>query len=164
VKKFWSRVEAAFKKLFGSTTWEKTASATISFVAPLLETIVGLAAGGPAATIVANIVATVQSDLATVSAVVTGATQTPPANEIQACLNALGSIKANFAALLAAAEVKNSAEATKITAVANTIIGEIDAILENLPASWSSASSATAAAATSTVSAGSASTVAKASS
>jgi hypothetical protein len=135
MKKFFERVEAAFKKLFGSTTWEKTASATITYVAPLLETIVQLTAGSAAETVTAGVVATVQSDLATLSAVVDGATATPPANELAAATEALTSIQTNFGSLLAAAEVKNSGKVTEITAVANTIIGEVEAILGNIPKS-----------------------------
>jgi hypothetical protein len=133
VKKFWNKVESAFKKLFGSTNWEKTASAVITYVAPLLELLVGLAAGGPAETLVAGIVNTVQADLATVAAVVNGATATPPANELAAVTNALNSVKANLPALLTAVEVKNSAKSTEIASTANTIIGEVEAILANMP-------------------------------
>lgn len=131
--KFFHRVGAAFKKLFGSTTWEKTTSATITYVAPLLETLVALTAGGPAETLVAGIVAKVQKSLATVSAVVEDATATPPANELAAVEQALGSIQTNLPTLLEAAEIKNSTHATEITATTNTIIGEVDAILQNIP-------------------------------
>ena len=142
MKKFWERVEAAFKKLFGSTTWEKTASAVLSYVAPLLETLVGLTAGGPAETLVAGVVSTVQKDLATIEAVVGDATATPPANELAAATEALTSIKTNLGSILTAAEVTNSAEASKITAVVNTIIGEIEAMLANVPSSAAPATSA----------------------
>jgi hypothetical protein len=135
MKKFFERVKAALVKLFGSTTWEKTTSATIAYIAPLLETIVGLAAGGPAETIVTAIVAKIQSALATVTAVVDGATTTPPANEIAAVTEALNSIKTNLAALLADADVKNSGLLTKVTAVVDTIIGEVEAILAEIPSS-----------------------------
>jgi hypothetical protein len=132
MKKFWDKVETAFKKLFGSTTWEKTASSVLTYVGPLLETLVALT--DPAiAPLVTSIVNTVRSDLATVYAVVSGATATPPTNELQAVTNALGSIQTNLAALLSAAGVKNSANAAKITAVVDTIIGEVQAIAENIP-------------------------------
>jgi hypothetical protein len=135
MKKFWDKVEAAFKKLFGSTKWEQTASSVVTYVAPLLETLVALTAGGPAAAIVTGIVNTVQADLATVAAVVNGATATPPVNELAAVMQALASIQTNLPALLTAAEVKNSTNASKITAVVNTIIGEVEAIADNIPKS-----------------------------
>lgn len=131
---FFHKVESAFKKLFGSTTWEKTVSSTLTYVGPLLELLVGLAAGGPAETLVTGIVNTTQTDLATVAAVVTGATATPPANEMAAVTSALNSIKANLPQLLTAADVKNSTKSTEITATTNTIIGEVEAILANIPA------------------------------
>lgn len=134
MKKFWHRLEAALKKIFGSTTWEKTTSGIITYVAPLLETLIALTAGGPAAALATSIINTVQTDLATVSAVVSGATATPPANELQAAVGALNSIKANLGQLLAAAEIKNSGKQAEITLAVNTIVGEIDACLENVPA------------------------------
>ena len=130
---FFHKAEAVFKRLFGSATWEKTVSSTLTYVAPLLELLVGLAAGGPAETLVTGIVNTTQSDLATVAAVVTGATATPPANEMAAVTNALNSIKANLPQLLTAVEVKNSTKSTEITATASTIIGEVEAIFSNIP-------------------------------
>jgi hypothetical protein len=133
MKKFWYKVEDAFKKLFGSTTWEKTASSVLTYLAPLLETLVALTAGGPAAALATGIVDTLQSDLATVAAVVNGANATPPANELAAVIQALESIETKLAALLTAAEIKNSTNAAKITAVVNTIVGEVEAILENIP-------------------------------
>jgi hypothetical protein len=134
VKKFWHRIEAAFKKLFGSSNWEKTASAVITYAAPIIETIVSLAAGGPAEVLVARVVSTIQGDLATMSAVVDGATGTPPANELQVFVNAANSIKSNLTSILASAEVKNSAKQAAITAAVDTIVGELDACVANMPA------------------------------
>ena len=134
MKTFFHKVEAAMKKLFGSTSWEKTVSATLTYTGPMLELLVGLAAGGPAAAIVTRVVNTVQADLGTVAAVVNEATETPSANEMAAAISALNSIKANLPQLLTAAEVKNSTKATEIAATSNTIIGEVEAILANIPA------------------------------
>ena len=66
-KTFFDKVGSVLKKLFGSASFEQTVQSVITYAAPLLETIVGLAAGSPAATAVAAVVSTVQSDLATVS-------------------------------------------------------------------------------------------------
>lgn len=144
---FFHKVEAALKKIFGSTTWEKSVSSTLTYVGPLLELLVGLAAGGPAAALVTGIVNTTQADLGTVAAVVNGATATPAASELAAATSALNSIKANLPQLLTASEVKNSTKATEITATATTIIGEIEAIMENIPTPGASAASSSTAAA-----------------
>lgn len=133
MKTFFHKVEAAMKKLFGSTTWEKTVTSTLTYVAPLLELLVGLAAGSPAEALVTEVVNTVTTDLGTVAAVVNGAKATPSTSDLTAATNALNSIKANLPQLLTAAEVKNSAKATEITATASTIIGEVEAILSNIP-------------------------------
>lgn len=133
MNKFWHRTEQVFKELFGSTTWEKTASSVLTYVGPLLGTLVALTAGAPAGGLVTAAVAKAQSALATVAAVVSGATSTPPANELAAATNALNSVKTNLAALLTAADVKNSAHATEITATVTTVIGEVEAMLENIP-------------------------------
>jgi hypothetical protein len=132
--KFWHKVEAAFKKLFGTTTWEKTTSSVLTYLGPLVVTLIGLAGGPAAAAAAAAILATVQNDLATLSAVVEGATATPAPNELATAKNALASIRTNLPQLLDLAEVKNSANASKITSVVNTVISEVDAIAENIPA------------------------------
>jgi hypothetical protein len=145
--KFWQKVEAAFKRLFGSTSWEKTASAVITYCGPLLTELVQLSAGGPAAALVQGLQNTLQSDLATVSAVVTGATSTPSGSALQTALNALNSIKANLSGLLTAADVKNSTNAATITGIADTLLGEVEAILENAPSLTAAAPAVKAAAA-----------------
>ena len=48
MKKFWHKVEAGLKKLFGSSTWEKVAAGTLTYIAPLAETLALLAGGTPA--------------------------------------------------------------------------------------------------------------------
>lgn len=134
MKKFWDKVEAAFKKLFGSTKWEQTATSVITYVAPLVETIVGLAAGGPAEALVTSVVNIVKSDLATVSAIVSGATETPAGTALVAVKNALSSIQTNLGSVLSDADVKNSAKYADITSVVNLIVGEVEAVLSNIPA------------------------------
>jgi hypothetical protein len=129
---FFHSVGAAFKKLFGSSTWERTAASTITYVAPLLETIVQLAAGSAAEQAVAKVIATVQSDLATVAAVVDGtASGTPHGTAV--VVSALGSIKTNLSGLLSLAEVKNSGKVSQITTAVNLIVGEADAMLGAMP-------------------------------
>lgn len=129
---FFHKVGAIAKKLFGSTTWEKTAQSVITYTAPLLETVVQLAAGDAAEQTVAKVVNTVQADLATLAAVVDGAHQ-GDAHGAAVAISALGSIKVNMVGLLQATDVKNSTKATEITAVVNLIVGEVDAMLLSLP-------------------------------
>jgi hypothetical protein len=133
MKTFFAKLKAAFEKVFGSTTWEKTALGVISFIAPLLETIVGLAAGGPAEALVAKVISIVQSDLSTLQTVVSDATSATSTSGLQTAQNALNSIKTNLSSLLTAAQIKNSTKAADITAAVNTVVGEVDAILENMP-------------------------------
>lgn len=134
VSSFFHRVGAAFKKLFGNSTWEKTAQSTITFVAPLLETIVQLAAGSGAEQAVAKVVGTVQSDLATLLAVIDEANASTDPHTAAVVATALGSVKDNLSCLLNIAEIKNSGKITQVTAAVNLIVGEVDAMLGSLPA------------------------------
>lgn len=128
---FFSKVEAELKKLFGSTTVEQKIQSVISYVAPIVNTIISLA--DPAiAPFVAGVISTVQSDLATVSVVVQGAAVSAGSTAAQTVTSALNSVKANLAGLLASAEIKNSAKVSQITAATNLVIGEVDAALAGL--------------------------------
>lgn len=129
MKKFWDKVEAAFKKLFGSTSWEKTLASVITYAAPIVQLLVTMAAGPAAGTIVGTVANAAKNDLATISAVVTDATSVPGASETTVVVNALNSLKTNLGSLLTDAGVKNSAESTTITNYANVLIGEVDAAL-----------------------------------
>jgi Flp pilus assembly protein TadB len=136
MKSAWHHIEAWFKKLFGSTKWEKTASSVLTYIAPLLETIVALVAGQPVEAAVAAIVAEIQGDLAAASALIANA-NVLGVSPVAGAINLLNSVKANLAELLAAAQVKDTAVQQKITAIANSIIGEVEAILAAIPASSS---------------------------
>ena len=131
---FWHRVENALKKIFGSTSWEQTATSVLTYVGPLVQTLVTLAAGGPAGALVGAAVATAKSDLGIAAAVVSGATSTPAANDVALFVNAMNSVKANLTGILSAAEVKNSGKQSEITNAVNLIVGELDACLQNVPA------------------------------
>jgi hypothetical protein len=134
LKTFFEKVWAELKKLFKSgATWEKVAQSVITYAAPLVETIVGLAAGTAAEALVTRIINTVQSDMATVSVVAQGAAVAPGSTDAATVEAALNSIKTNLSELLEAAEVKSAATGSKITAAANLIIGEVEALLSNLP-------------------------------
>jgi hypothetical protein len=133
---FFSRVEGFFKKVFGSSKWEKTASTTIAIIAPLLETVLTLTAGAPAAALVAAVVATVQKDLAATAVLIddVDAGGASVATGPQQIANLLNGIKANLGGLLSVAEVKNSAKIAEITTAVTTVTAEVDAILAAIPA------------------------------
>jgi hypothetical protein len=132
LKTFFEKVGAEIEKLFGGpTSLAQQVQAVITYVAPLVNTIVVLA--DPAiAPLVAGVIAIVQADLATVSVVVQGATPTPGSTVAQTLTTALGSIKNNLSGLLTDAGVKNSANFAKISSIASLVMAEADAILAKL--------------------------------
>lgn len=133
MKTLFSHIKSFFTKLFGSTNWERVAVNTLAVVGPLLSTLVTLVAGAPAATLVSKIVATAQSDLQTVSSLVTAVqsgTATGAAAQLQ---NLLAGVKTNLSSLLTAADIKDVDTQAKVSAIVNTVIEEIDAILAEVP-------------------------------
>ena len=142
VSTFFSEVGKYFKKLFGSTTWEKQVSATISYVSPLLDTVIALTAGAPAAAAVQLVINEIQKGLATLATVVSGAVSAPSTSGYQTAINALNSIKTNVQSLLTVAEVKNPTDQAKLADIVDTFVGELDAVLENVPTDAPSAPSA----------------------
>ena len=133
VKTFVEKVEAEARKLFGSTTWENTLSSGISYTAPFLEILVGLAAGEPAEALVAAAVSTAQADLATIKALVSGARVPAGSPALTVVRAALNSLQSNLGSLLGAVEVKNSKTSSEITSAVNLIVGEANALLARAP-------------------------------
>ena len=143
---FFSSVKSFFHKLFGSLpSWEKSASSTLTLLAPLTEEIVALAAGEPAAAQVQSVIGEVQKDMATVAAVTSGAAGAPSATSYQTATTALNSIKSNLSGLLSAGHIKNADTLSKVTGIVNTVVGEVEAILSEIPAPTSAAPPAPAA-------------------
>lgn len=134
ITSFFSEVGKWSKKLFGSTTWEKQVSSVISYVAPILETVLALVAGGPTATAVGAVVSQIQNDLATLGAVVSTAQANGTGTPYQTAQSILNSIKTNASQILAAADIKDTAKQQQITALINGFVAEIDAALTALPA------------------------------
>lgn len=147
MKKFWHKAEAVLKELFGSSSWEKTASATLTYIGPALQLLLTLAAGPQVAAIVGGVIAKAQAGLATIGAVVNGATSTPAPNAVAAAVAAANSIRANLTGLLSVAEIKNSTRSAEITAVVNEIVGELDEFVSNAPSTVAAAAPVAAAAA-----------------
>jgi hypothetical protein len=127
------RVEAFFKKAFGSTSWEKTVSATLTYTAPVLETVVALTAGEPAAALITGIVREVQTDMAVVAVTVDDAQSPAGTTAPASAVNVLGSIKTNLASILAGGHIEDPKTLTAVTGVVDKVIGEVDAMLENAP-------------------------------
>jgi hypothetical protein len=105
---------------------EKAVATTLAVAAPLVGTIVTLAAGEPAAAAVATVIADVQTELANVQTTITSAGSAPT---VTAALNA---IVANLKSLLTGALIKNPTTLSKVSTVATTVIGEVEAIISDL--------------------------------
>ena len=132
LKTFFEKVGSEIKKLFGSSTFEQEVQSTITYAAPLVEGI--LAVADPSLEpIVAAVLNTVKSDLATVSTVVQGGKVAAGSSAAKTICAALTSVNSNLSGLLQVAEVKNSTKIAQITAAVNTLTGETNALLANLP-------------------------------
>jgi hypothetical protein len=112
-------------------TWEKAAQTTLKIAAPLLNSLITLTAGSAVADRVAGIVAQIQADMAGADAVISGAGTGSGGVTVTSFLD---SVKANLGTLLTDADIKNHAEFSKISSIANTVIGEVEAITSAMPA------------------------------
>lgn len=120
---FFAKVKAELRKLFTNVPgWEASAAATMTYVAPLVETMVSLVEP-EAAPAVNALVAKVQSALAAAAVVIKDAGSKPT---LATYLNA---VKADMAQVEAIAGVKDPVAAAKLAALVGTITGEVDAIL-----------------------------------
>jgi len=127
IESVFGKIDKWFKKVFTSTKWEQSAEVAITVIAPLLETVVALTAGAPAAATVAGIVSTIQNDLATAVAYLQGiATAGSPQAALQSAVS-------NLNGLLAAAKVTDPATQAKIDAAVTTLADEITAIINVIP-------------------------------
>jgi hypothetical protein len=125
---FFSKIEAEFKSLTDKEpTFAQSVQSIVTYVAPVVLTV--LTFTDPAIEpIVSKAISVVQSDLATVNAVVKSSTVTPGSTAAATVKAALGSITSNLSGLLQVAAVKNSAKITQITAAVNEISTEINSI------------------------------------
>ena len=123
---FFSRVKAELKKLFAHAPgWEASAAATLTFVAPMVETAVTLA--DPAAAPVVNaLIEKVQSAMAAAAVVIKAAGPTPT------LVTYLNAINSDLAQVQDVAQVKDPATAAKLTLLVGTITGEVNAILAEI--------------------------------
>ena len=125
---FFGQVKAELKKLFTHVPgWEASAAATLTYVAPMVETAVTLA--DPAAAPVVNaLISKVQSAMAAAAVVIKTAGPTPT------LVTYLNAINSDIAQVEGAAQIKDPATAAKLTALVGTITGEVNAILTEVGA------------------------------
>ncbi len=129
IESFASKFEKEFQKLLGEApSWITIVQGVITYAGPLVTTIATLAAGAPAGSAVASILATIKNDLVVAS---TAAQAGASATSIQTLL---ASLQTNLPALLAAAKVENLQTVAEIEKIVNLLIPEIDALLEAVPA------------------------------
>jgi len=130
IESFASKVEGAFKKLFGQApSWIVIAQGVLTYLGPIVVTILtiggGAALGDEANTIIANI----KADLATAFAVATTASS---ATSLPALL---AGIQAQLPALLAALKVSNPSTLKTIEKYVSIVDTELTALLNAAPAS-----------------------------
>jgi len=135
VESFLYKVEQEFVKLFKeSPTWIAMVGAFVTYVTPIAVTIVTLI-DPPAGTATAAALATIKTTLAVLQAAAKDI-----ANQVS-IVGALESLQAEIPALLSALKVENPALVSKVESYANTILQEIEALLESVPASSTSITS-----------------------
>lgn len=123
-----SKIKSIFKKLFSmEPKLAQAISATITVVAPLLETILVVIGDAPVAVVVSGIVEKIQTDLAAATALVETSGATPTLTSV------LNSVITNLNTILTAADVKDPATQEKLTTIVNTLVAEIQAILVEIP-------------------------------
>jgi hypothetical protein len=126
VKSFFEHIGEWLKDHLGDAqSVEHTAATALAIFSPLLDQLVAKVAGEPFAAKVASVVGTVQTDLANATALLNGAEAGDPSHTLDGFL---ADVQTNLKALLADADIKNSAKAAEITSLVNTAIGEIEAI------------------------------------
>ena len=120
---FFARVKAELKKLFvHAPGWEASAAATLTYVAPMVETVMTLV-DPAAAPVVNNTISKIQSAMAAAAVVIKSAGPTPT------LVTYLDAINNDIAQVQTAAQVKDPATTAKITALVATITREVNAIL-----------------------------------
>jgi hypothetical protein len=122
-------------KAMTSVNWTQTASVALAVVAPLAESIVAMTAGEAGAAAIAKVVSEIQADLATASGLISVYNTDNHASVTASLTSVLSDVQTNMGSILTAANIKNPATLAKVTGAANTITGELAAILKLVPAS-----------------------------
>ncbi len=122
---FASKFEAEFAKLWAKAPQIDTVIlTTLTFVAPLIETAVGLEAGAGAGNAVTAVLNTVEQDLIAAKGLVAAVGPTP------SVANLINGVANDLSALLTAGGVKNSTSISNITLV----VKELAALAAAIPA------------------------------
>jgi hypothetical protein len=128
LKSFGSKVEAAFKKLFGEApTWISIAQGVLTYLGPIVVTILTVGGGSALGEEANAIIGTIKADLATALATVS------TVNASQSLPSLLTGIQTQLPALLAAVKVSNPATVAQIESWTNVIDTEIAALLNAIP-------------------------------
>ncbi len=120
---FFGKVKLELTKLFAhAPSWEASAAATLTYVAPMVETILTLADPAVAPVVDATI-AKVQAAMAAASVVIKAAGPTPT------LVKYLNAINDDLAMVEEASGVKDPETAAKLTALVAGVTAEVNAIL-----------------------------------
>jgi hypothetical protein len=129
LKSFGSKVEAAFKKLFGDAPdWIKIAQGVLTYLGPIVVTILTVGGGAALGDEANAIIATIKTDLATALAALTtadAATSVP---------TLLTGIQAQLPSLLAAVKVSNPSSVANVENYTSIIDTELTALINAIPA------------------------------
>lgn len=129
LKSFASKVEGAFKKLFGDApSWIAIAQGVLTYLGPVVVTILTLGGGAALGNEANLIIGNIKTDLATALATVT------TVNGAGTLPKLLADIQLQLPALLAAIKVSNPSTVASIENYTNIIDTEITALLNALPA------------------------------
>lgn len=130
LKSFASKVEAAFKKLFGEApTWIAIAQGVLTYLGPIVVTILTIGGGAALGDEANQIIATIKVDLATALSTVT------TADAATSLPGLLTGIQSQLPALLAAVKVSNISTVAQIENYVSIIDTELDALINAIPSS-----------------------------
>jgi hypothetical protein len=127
---FFSKVAHVFGNIFSKApSVLQTARSVIGFVGPLVTGILPLVGGEEYAAETGKIIAEIESDLATAGTLISQAHGAPSTDALTTISNSLVAANNNLGALLSAGHIKDPATVAKVTAVVNTVTGELQAVV-----------------------------------
>lgn len=118
-----------FKKLFAAEPkMAQIITATITVIAPLVETILVVTGQEPEAAAVELVIEQVEADLTAITGLVQSSGITPTLTSV------LNAVVANLESLLTAGQIKDPAVVKTVTATVGVIVGELKAIIAEIAA------------------------------
>lgn len=128
MKSFASKLEAAFKKLFGDApTWITIAQGVLTYMGPIVVTILTIGGGAALGDEANLIIGNIKTDLATALAAVS------TVDAASSVPSLLAGIQAQLPALLAAIKVSNPSSVSKIETYTSLMDTELTALLNSIP-------------------------------